>query len=49
MPHWLRVAGVGFEDRKLLLEHKSDHVTAHYSAPGIGALIEASERACAML
>jgi integrase len=46
--HRLRVAGVGFEDRKLLLGHKSDHVTTHYSAPGIGALIEASERACAL-
>jgi hypothetical protein len=26
-----------------LLGHKSDHVTTHYSAPEIGALIEASE------
>jgi hypothetical protein len=32
--------GVGFEDRKILLGHKSDHVTTHYSAPEIGALIE---------
>jgi integrase len=45
--HRLRVAGVGFEDRKLLLGHKSDHVTTHYSAPEIGSLIEASERVCA--
>jgi len=37
---------VGFEDRKLLLGHKSDHVTTHYSAPGIGALIEAAENVC---
>jgi len=44
--HRLRVAGVGFEDRKVHLGHKSDHVTTHYSAPEIGALIEASERAC---
>jgi integrase len=44
--HRLRVAGVGFEDRKVLLGHKSDHVTTHYSAPEIGALIEASERVC---
>jgi hypothetical protein len=39
-------AGVGFEDRKVLLGHKSDHVTTHYSAPEIGALIEASEKVC---
>jgi integrase len=44
--HRLRVAGVGFEDRKVLLGHKSDHITTHYSAPEIGALIEASERVC---
>jgi integrase len=41
--HRLRAAGVGFEDRKLLLAHKSNHVTTHYSAPEIGALIRASE------
>ena len=44
--HRLRVAGVGFEDRKVLLGHKSHHVTTHYSAPEIGTLIEASERVC---
>jgi hypothetical protein len=42
----LRAAGVGFEDRKLLLGHKAGHVTTHYSAPEIGALIEASEKVC---
>ena len=46
--HRLRVAGVGFEDRKLLLGHKSDHVTTHYSAPEIGSLIKASEKVCAL-
>ena len=46
--HRLRVCGVGFEDRKLLLGHKSDHVTTHYSAPEIGTLIEASEKVCAL-
>ncbi len=46
--HRLRVAGIGFEDRKVLLGHKSEHVTTHYSAPEIGALIEASEKACAL-
>jgi hypothetical protein len=45
--HLLRVAGVGFEDRKLLLGHKSDHVTTHYSAPEIGSLIAASATVCA--
>ena len=44
--HRLRVAGVGFEDRKVLLGHKSDHVTTHYSAPEMGALIAAAERVC---
>jgi hypothetical protein len=37
--HRLRVAGVSFEDRKLLLGHKAQHVTTHYSAPEIGVLI----------
>jgi integrase len=44
--HRLRVAGVSFEDRQLLLGHKAQHVTTHYSAPEIGALIEASEKVC---
>ena len=44
--HRLRAAGVGFEDRKLLLGHKSSHVTTHYSAPEIEALIQASEKVC---
>jgi hypothetical protein len=42
----LRAAHVGFEDRKILLGHKSDHVTTHYAAPEVGPLIEASERVC---
>jgi integrase len=44
--HRLRVAGVSFEDRRLLLGHKAQHVTTHYSAPEIGALIAASEKVC---
>jgi hypothetical protein len=44
----LRAAGVGFEDRKPLLGHKAGHVTTHYSAPEIGALIEASEKVCVL-
>jgi integrase len=46
--HRLRAAGVTFEDRKTLLGHKADHVTTHYSAPEISALIEASEKVCAL-
>jgi hypothetical protein len=38
--------GVAFEYRKLLLGHKSNHVTTHYSAPELGALIRASEMVC---
>jgi integrase len=44
--HRLRAAGVGFEDRKLLLGHKAGHVTTHYSAPEIETLIKASEKVC---
>jgi integrase len=44
--HRLRVAGVSFEDRKLLLGHKAQHITTHYSAPEIGALIAAAEKVC---
>jgi hypothetical protein len=44
--HRLRAAGVGIEDRKLLLGHKAGHVTTHYSAPEIGALVQASEKVC---
>jgi hypothetical protein len=39
-------AYVGFEDRKLLLGHRAGHVTTHYSAPEIEALIHASEKVC---
>jgi hypothetical protein len=34
-----------FPIRTVLLGHKADHVTTHYSAPEIGALIAAAERA----
>ena len=44
----MRAAGVGFEDRQLLLGHKAGHVTTHYSAPEIEALIQASEKVCAL-
>ena len=31
---------------EVLLGHKADHVTTHYSAPEIGALVAAAERVC---
>jgi len=40
----LRVAGVPFEDRQVLLGHKSSSVTTHYSAPEVGHLIEMANR-----
>jgi hypothetical protein len=42
----LWAVGIGFEDRKVLLGHKSDHVSTHYSAPEIGMLIAAVEQVC---
>ena len=42
--HRLRVAGVDLKDRKVLLGHKTHHVTTHYSALQIGSLIEAAEK-----
>jgi hypothetical protein len=44
--HRLRGAGVSFEDRKVLLGHKTQDVTTHYSAAEIGMLIAATERVC---
>jgi integrase len=44
--HRLRAAGVSFEDRKVLLGHKTFDVTTHYSAAEIGFLISATERVC---
>lgn len=42
----LRAAGVQFEDRQVLLGHKSQNMTTHYSAANIGNLIAASEKVC---
>lgn len=42
----LRAAGVAFEDRQVLLGHKSQNMTTHYSAADIGNLIAASEKVC---
>jgi integrase len=46
--HRLRAASVSFEDRQTLLGHKPSHVTTHYSAPELGALIAAAEKICAL-
>jgi len=42
----LRAAGVSLETRKVLLGHKSDDITTHYSAPELLELIEAANRVC---
>ena len=42
----LRAAGVSFEDRQDLLEHKSARMTTHYSAPELWRLIDAAESVC---
>jgi integrase len=44
--HRLRAVGVSFEDRKVLLGHKTFDVTTHYSAAEIGFLMAATERVC---
>lgn len=38
----LRAAGVTFEDRQVLLGHKNQSVTTHYSAPDVANLIAAA-------
>jgi hypothetical protein len=43
----LRAAGVSFEDRQDLLEHKSGRITTHYSAAELSNLLEAANKACA--
>jgi integrase len=40
----LRAAGVSFEDRQVLLGHRNESVTTHYSAPDIANLVEAANR-----
>jgi len=40
----LRAAGVAFEDRQVLLGHKSGSVTTHYSAPELANIIAAANR-----
>jgi integrase len=43
----LRAAGVTFEDRQVLLGHKSQSVTTHYSAPDVANLVAAANRVAA--
>ena len=40
----LRAAGVDFETRQDLLGHRSGRITTHYSAPELGALVDAANR-----
>jgi integrase len=42
----LRAAGVGFEDRQVLLGHKNRSVTTDYSAPEIAQLIAQANKVC---
>ncbi len=44
--HRLRSAEVSFEDRQILLGHKTKSVTTHYSAAELGTLIRAANKAC---
>ncbi len=40
----LRAAGVALETRRVLLGHKNEDITTHYSAPEIADLLKAAER-----
>ena len=42
----LRAAGIGFEDRQVLLGHTNGSVTTHYSGPEILNLIDAANAVC---
>ncbi|WP_232019585.1 tyrosine-type recombinase/integrase [Candidatus Rickettsiella viridis] len=44
--HRLRSAEVSFEDRQVLLGHKTQSVTTHYSAAELGNLIRAANKVC---
>lgn len=44
--HRLRSAEVSFEDRQVLLGHKTQSVTTHYSAAELGNLIHAANKVC---
>jgi hypothetical protein len=40
----LKAAGVPWELRQVLLGHRSENITTHYSMPRIQELVEAAER-----
>lgn len=42
----LRSAEVSFEDRQVLLGHKTRSITTHYSAAELGNLIRAANKVC---
>lgn len=42
----LRSAEVSFEDRQVLLGHKTRSITTHYSADELGNLIRAVNKVC---
>jgi hypothetical protein len=44
--HRLRSVEVSFEDRQVLLGHKTQSVTTHYSAAELGNLIYAANKVC---
>lgn len=44
----LRAAGVGFEDRQVLLGHTNGSITTHYSGPEIRNLIDEANKVCHM-
>jgi hypothetical protein len=44
--HRLRSAEVSFEDRQVLLGHKTQSVTTHFSAAELGNLIRAANKVC---
>ena len=44
----LRAAGVSFEDRQVLLGHRSSRITTHYSAAELHNLIAAANKACVL-
>ena len=46
LTHRLRVAGMQFETRKVLLGHRSDDLTSHCLAPEFGDLLKAASRVC---
>lgn len=42
----LGAAGVSLETRKVLLGHRNDDITTHYSAPELKELLDAANKVC---